>query len=444
MLRSSAARLAIFYTLVFSLSALVLAGMVLFAVHAAMAAQFDDRIRSDMATMTEEYHEGVEEFSSVILQRHAFGDPVLYGLDGPGGLAIGELARSDAATGWSTVMVGAPRPRRIRVLTHDIGAGYRLMVGDDVARIADLDRLVLSRFAWWLAGAVVIGGLGGLLVGRDLHRRLRALSQVAQAVAEGDLTKRAQVRRSPDDLDSLAKTLNTMLDRLCLLMESLKQVSQDVAHDLRTPLWRLRQQLERALEEGEGEARTEAIVRAMENLDITLRTFTAILRIAQIDSGALRSGFVELDLAALAQSVVETLEPLAEEHGSRLTLNGDGAVLALGDRELLSQMLINLIDNGLRHAGPGHQVVVWIGTLDGCPSLVVSDDGPGIPLADRERAFQRFVRLEQSRTTAGSGLGLALVQSIARLHGGSCLLSDAEPGLRALVTLPALADKAQS
>ncbi|MDB5441344.1 MAG: sensor histidine kinase [Caulobacteraceae bacterium] len=438
MLRSSAARLAVFYTLAFSLSALVLAGLVLLAVHAAMAAQFDDRIRSDMATMTEEYHEGIGELSGVIVQRRAFGDPVLYGLDGPAGVAIGELAGSGATTGWSSVTIGSQKPRHIRVLTQNLDGGYRLMVGDDLARIGDLDSLVLNRFAWWLAGAVAIGGLGGLLVGRDLHRRLGALSQVAQAVADGDLRRRAQVRNTSDDLDSLARTFNAMLDQVTTLMESLKQVSQDVAHDLRTPLWRLRQQLERALEEGEGEARVEAIQRAMENLDIILRTFTAILRIAQIDSGSLRAGFVELDLAELARSVVETLEPLAEEQGTGLTLVEEGAVRALGDRELLSQLLINLIDNGLRHAGAGRHVVVSAGLIDDRPTLVVTDDGPGIPAADRERVFERFVRLEQSRTTAGSGLGLALVQSIARLHGGACQLSDAEPGLRATVSLGSL------
>jgi signal transduction histidine kinase len=242
------------------------------------------------------------------------------------------------------------------------------------------------------------------------------------------------VRGSDDDLDRLALTFNRMLDRIAGLMESLRQVSSDVAHDLRTPLTRLRQRLEAGL--ADPRDRGAALEGALTDLDSILDTFAALLRIAQIESGARRAAFRPCDLAALAQTVTEAFAPSAEDNHQSLSLIAEGPVLVDGDAELLTQMLVNLVENALRHAGPRARITVTAARLGRAAVLSVKDDGPGVPEADRERLFDRFYRLERSRSTPGSGLGLALVAAVAKLHGAEVALLPAQPGLEARVSFP--------
>jgi signal transduction histidine kinase len=227
-----------------------------------------------------------------------------------------------------------------------------------------------------------------------------------------------------------------MLDRIAALMESLRQVSTDIAHDLRTPLTRLRGRLEASLAGPPGPEQAGAIEAALGDLDAILATFAALLRIAQIESGARRAAFQTLDLTAVARTVVDAFAPSAEEAGQRLTLEDEAPVLVDGDRELLTQMLVNLVENGLRHAGGRAWVQVRCRVERGLAILAVVDDGPGAPDAERERLFARFHRLEASRSTPGSGLGLALVAAVAKLHGADAGLNDARPGLEAVVSFP--------
>jgi signal transduction histidine kinase len=269
---------------------------------------------------------------------------------------------------------------------------------------------------------------------RDVHRRLAAISGTAEAIIDGDLSRRVPVRGSSDDLDRLAETINRMLDRITTLMESLRQVSNDVAHDLRTPLTRLRQRLEAGLAR-EAE-RGEAIEGALGDLDTILETFAALLRIAQVEGGARRAAFRATDLAQLAGTVVDAFAPSAEDARQTLRLEGEPALTIDGDPELLTQMLVNLVENALRHAGEGAAIRVGVGRIQGAPVLWVADDGPGVPAAEREKLFDRFYRLEHSRSAPGSGLGLALVAAVARLHGAEVRLYDAQPGLEARVSFP--------
>jgi signal transduction histidine kinase len=250
----------------------------------------------------------------------------------------------------------------------------------------------------------------------------------------GDLARRVPVRGSDDDLDRLALTFNRMLDRIAALMESLKQVSNDIAHDMRTPLTRLRQKLEAGL--AAPEDRGLALEGALADLDSILDTFAALLRIAQIEGGARRAAFRPCQLAVLAQTVTDAFAPSAEDQQQSLTLTVETPATVDGDAELLTQMLVNLVENALRHAGARARIFVKVARQGQGAVLSVTDDGPGVPEGEGERLFDRFYRLERSRSTPGSGLGLALVAAVAKLHGAEVVLSSARPGLEARVTFP--------
>ena len=279
------------------------------------------------------------------------------------------------------------------------------------------------------AGVVVLGIAGGYGLSYGMHRRLAAMTGAAEAIIDGDLDRRIPVRGSDDDLDRLSVTFNRMLDRIGTLMDSLRQVSNDIAHDLRTPLTRLRQRLEASRTLMPLEARAEAVEGALSDVDAILDTFAALLRIAQIEGGARRAAFRPVDLSAVARTVVEAFAPSAEDAGRSLTLEADGELMIDGDQELLTQMFANLVENALRHAGEGARIVVRTAAEGTDAVVTVRDNGPGVPEAERGRIFDRFYRLERSRSTPGSGLGLALVAAVARLHDAAVALDDARPGL---------------
>jgi signal transduction histidine kinase len=280
-----------------------------------------------------------------------------------------------------------------------------------------------------VAGAVLLLGLaGGLLLGRSVARRAAAMEAALAAVQGGDLDRRLAVRPGGDEFDRLARRINATLDRLQALMAALREVTDDIAHDLRTPLTRLRQRLDEA-----ARAPTSAAIEAAQGeADRLLEIFAALLRIAQVESGTQRAGFGPVDLSAIAESVAEVYAPAAEERGQTLRAAIAPGLAITGDPALLTQMLANLVENAVRHGRDAGRVSLDV-TADG---IAVTDDGPGIPAAEREKVFHRFHRLDASRSTPGSGLGLALVRAVAELHGISITLEDATPGLRVRLTLP--------
>jgi signal transduction histidine kinase len=434
MFRSTSLRLAALYTAAFAISVVVLGLITLYTTRHALEQQFETRIRAESAALAQEYRsEGLKGVVEAVRERDRTPGALDYGLRGPTGAALaGRLGGERAPMGWS--IVREPDGEPVRVLSAALPDGYVLLVGDDEERIEVLDGAVLRGFGWAFAGVVVLGVLGGFALSRDVHRRLAAISSTAEAIIDGDLASRVPVRGSDDDLDRLALTINRMLDRIAALMESLKQVSSDIAHDMRTPLTRLRNRLEAGL--AEPQERDVAVEGALADLDAILDTFAALLRIAQIESGARRAAFGPCDLSAIARTVVDAFAPSAEDARQSLTLAAAGPVQIDGDAELLTQMLVNLVENGLRHAGPSANIEVRVQRLEGVAVLSVVDDGPGVPTAERERLFDRFYRLERSRSSPGSGLGLALVAAVAKLHGGEVRLLDAAPGLEARVRFP--------
>jgi signal transduction histidine kinase len=256
----------------------------------------------------------------------------------------------------------------------------------------------------------------------------------------GNLSERIPTRAAGDEIDQLATNLNDMMDRLQDLMEGLRQVSNDIAHDLRTPLSRLRQRLEAArLEARSVEDYERAVDQALQDADTALATFSALLRIAQVEAGMRHGSFAELDLSGLIEHLVMTYAPVAEEFGKRLSSSIAPRIRIRGDRELLAQMLVNLIENALRHTPGGSALSVTLHDNGEGPLAVVTDDGPGVPRAEREKIFRRFYRLQTSRTTPGSGLGLALVAAVAELHQIRIRLADNRPGLKVMLQFTATA-----
>jgi len=268
-------------------------------------------------------------------------------------------------------------------------------------------------------------------------RRVDAIERTGREIMEGNLTRRLPVRGTGDEFDRLSEGLNAMLERIQSLMEGVKQVSNDIAHDMRTPLARLRQRLEAARLPGKtADEQAASIDGAIADTDGLLRTFSALLRIAQIESGSRRAGFAEVDLSALFAAMVETYAAVAEDRGQHVSGTIAPGLAMRGDRELLTQVLANLIENALTHSPAGAQVTLTLERIDGRIVGCVADNGPGIPPAQREKAFRRFYRLDTSRTTPGSGLGLSLVAAISALHGIEITLGDNAPGLRVTLHFP--------
>jgi signal transduction histidine kinase len=329
-----------------------------------------------------------------------------------------------------------------RLHRFDLPASYSLLVGRDVESRAALRTLLTQTLAWALLLIGLLSLLGAVVVQRLFSRMLSHVSATAAAISAGDLSRRVRVSGRGDEFDRLAATINDMLDRISRLMDGVRQVSNAIAHDLRTPITRARARLEDAVGHASSPADLRgAIERAVADLDAITAVFQALLRISEIEAGARRSAFALVDLAPLLQDLVELYGAVAEEAGLTLALHVGNGVQTWGDRELIQQAMANLIDNALKFSPPGGTVHVDAELAGAVLRLRVRDEGHGIPPDDLARATERFYRGETARHTPGFGLGLTLVQAVAHLHGGSITLADAGPGLEATLLLPALKDK---
>jgi len=337
---------------------------------------------------------------------------------------------------------GAEHRALVRVV--QLPGGFHLLVGRDLDERERLFGIVVNAGQWSLALVIVLGLLGGFFVSRRVLSRIDAMTGTAQTIMAGDLSGRLPVAGTGDELDRLADNVNAMLERIEALMRGLKEVSDNIAHDLKTPLTRLRNRCEQALRSASGEASYRAALEAtIAESDDLIRTFDALLMIARAESGQARENMTEFDASEIARDVGELYEPVADEKGIALKIDAAAAAPVRGNRELVSQALANLIDNAIKYAGSNGKVngipaeiVVKAGNDGERITLSVADRGPGIPDADRGRVVERFVRLEQSRSEPGSGLGLSLASAVARLHGGELKLEDNHPGLRTTIALP--------
>jgi signal transduction histidine kinase len=325
-----------------------------------------------------------------------------------------------------------------------LSGGFRLLVGRDFEERDRLREILARPARWAVVFLVVLGVAGGLFIARRVLKRIDAVTATSDRIMAGDLSGRLPVAGSGDEFDRLGNSLNTMLERIEGLMTGVKHVSDNIAHDLKTPLTRLRNQAEEALRSAKHESDYRAALeRTIEESDALIRTFEALLMISRAEAGEARTHMVDFDATEVAKGVAELYEPLAEEKGMALSVKADPPLRIHGNRELIGQALANLIDNAIKHGAHGKsgagEIDISASTEGGRAFLSVADRGVGIPRADHARVLERFVRLEESRSRPGAGLGLSLAAAVARLHGGELLLDDNAPGLRVTLALPALA-----
>ena len=336
---------------------------------------------------------------------------------------------------------GGGEAREALVRVFQLSGGFRLLVGRDLQEQSYFRSLLAEAMRFWL---LVLAGLGlvtWVFVSRRVLKRIDAMAATSGRIMSGDLSERLPIEGTGDEFDRLAVSLNAMLDRIEGLMQGLKQVSDNIAHDLKTPLTRMRNRVEEALRaDSDAAIGHEALQRTIEDCDGLIRTFDALLRIARVEAGSSDAEQTDIDAAELMHEIAELYEPVVEDVRGTLTFTGVPGLALRANRELLVQAVINLVENALKYARGSADAELRIDLIAQAQAemvvLVVRDYGPGIADGDKERVLQRFVRLEESRSASGSGLGLSLVAAVARLHGGRFRLMDADPGLRAELRLP--------
>jgi signal transduction histidine kinase len=331
------------------------------------------------------------------------------------------------------------RPSSSRLLRRPLPDGSTLVVGRDMQDRREIEQLVWHALAVGGAAAILLAIGGAVLFRRQLERRVGAIRRTAREIEAGDLTRRIPISGEDDEFARLNRDINSMLDRIELLMDGVRHVSNAIAHDLRTPLARIRSRLEEALRPGNGRARLAETMRfTIQQVDELIVLLDRLLQIAEAESGARRQNFTPVSVGSVLGDVVELYDAAAEAEGITLLSEIAGDPMTLGDKHLLATAAANLVDNALKYAGPGATVRVRVSADRNRAAIVVEDDGPGIPPAERSRVVDRFYRLDRSRSLPGNGLGLSIVTAIASLHRGKLYLEDAAPGLIARMVLPCI------
>lgn len=452
LLRTSAFRLAAAYAGIFG-AALILAAVAIFwAAQSALSLQHESVIAEETAAFSARYRrDGAAGLANAVAERSAVPAGGLYLVaDDRRALLAGNLPSVSEdlwnAVGWVRFVyrrqgVAGPEERLAMARVSRLEGGLRLLVGRDIEDMRRLERELRGLAMLTALVMAVLGFAAGLLMSRRLLRRVGAMTDASARIMQGDLAGRIPATGSGDELDRLAHSLNAMLDRIEQLMAGLREVSDNIAHDLKTPLNRLRNRAEAALRrEAHDGAYREALQEVIEESDGLIRIFDALLSIARLEAGARGNGFREFDLGRAARDAVELYEPLADENGLRIVAPETGPVPMHGEPQLISQALANLLDNAIKYAAPvtrgaGGEICLEVAAHGSMLEIAVADQGPGVAREDRERALQRFVRLETGRARPGSGLGLSLVSAVARLHGGEVRLEDNHPGLRVVMAV---------
>jgi signal transduction histidine kinase len=461
LVRTTAFKLTLVYMTVFALFAACLLGYFAWNTRRLITEQITRTVDAEITGLSEQYNQGgIRRIVFVIDARARRPGSSLYlvttfsgdGLAGNvGSLGEGVLEHS----GWVETVYrrlddpeGTEHHALVRV--YQLPGGFRLLVGRDLEERERLFDIVIAAGWWSITVVIVLGLVGGAFVARRVLKRVDAMTETSRTIMAGDLSGRLPVMGTDDELDRLAVNLNAMLERIEALLRGFKEVSDNIAHDLKTPLTRLRNRAEEALHLGKGDtAYRSALQSTIEESDSLIRTFNALLMIARAESGQSSTPLAEFDAAEVAEGIGELYEPVADEKGITLKIDAIGPLPLRGSRELVTQALANLIDNAIKYANPAllevngmqagaanAEITVTATTDNDRILLSVADHGPGIAEADRAHVVQRFVRLEQSRSEPGSGLGLSLASAVARLHGGELRLEDNHPGLKVVLALP--------
>lgn len=452
LLRSSTFRLALLYMGLSGASVLILLGFIYWATAGYMDRQTDITIDTEIQGLAEQYRQRGLAGLTHLLEARVAKDPL--------GSSVYLLAQEDLTPiignlnrwpeeavlkeGWLRFRLrgwGADAAEhQARARSFVLLGGLRLLVGRDVRELEATRTLILEAFGWGLALTAGLAILGGIMMTSGMLKRIEAINQTSREIMAGDFSRRIPTHGSGDDFDQLAQNLNRMLERIMELMQSVRQVSDNIAHDLRTPLTRLRSRLELALAQlNEPGLASTAVEQAIVDADALLQTFSALLRIARIESRGQPEGGNAVDLPPLLQDLVDLYEPLAmdKEQNLRLVTPAEGELRVCGDRDLLFQAMANLLDNAIKYSPPGGSIRIEARRHHAWVELRVADSGPGIPEEERDKVFNRFYRLESSRTTPGSGLGLSLVQAVVKMHRGHIRLLDNQPGLAVVMEIPA-------
>lgn len=446
-LRTTSFRLATIYVAVFAFSALALGLTVFWAARSALKQQMALRIQAETTFLREEFAAGgMERLVSAVRTRGRGTTALDYLVQSADGTRLaGEIPSiKGSSPGWHTVEVAdatedGGHPEQVLALVSDLDGGQLLVVGDDLGRIDEIEGAIVTAFGWTIGLAALLGIAGGIFLSHAFLRRVDAITGTAEGIIGGDMSRRVPLRGSGDDLDRLSATLNHMLDRIASLMTSLRQVSSDVAHDLRTPLNRLYQRLDdahaRATTVADYRSAVEAALQEAEQL---LDIFAALLRIAQIEGAAPTGNFSKVDLGSVIEAIADAYGPDATAAGRTIATSSEAGCVIDGDRELLTQALANLVENALSHTPTGTQIDLKLQHgSNGDIGFIISDNGPGVDDTDLPRLTQRFYRGEQSRTSAGNGLGLSLVAAVAELHGAKLKYRNLRPGFAVSLIFPA-------
>ena len=449
--RSSSFRLASIYAGLFGVSVLILLAFIYWSTAGLLARQTDETIESEIRGLAEQYRQrGTAGLAAVIRDRVARdpdGSTVYLLATQSFRPIVGNLNRWPSAAadeeGWIGFRLSeregdSQRVRRARARVFTLPGGAHLLVGRDVRALEETTALLIRALSWGLAITILLALAGGAMMSASMLRRIEAINQTSREIMTGDLSRRIPTKGTGDDFDQLAESLNTMLERIETLMDGVRQVSDNIAHDLRTPLTRLRGRLEQLRGQDAADEQGRVLLeQAVSDADGLLTTFGALLRIAEIESGGRRVDFQDVALDALVHDAAEFYEPLSQEKGQRFNVVVQGGLRARGDRDLLFQALANALDNAVKYTPKEGTVSITLSRIGDAAEIAISDTGPGIPEAERENVFRRFYRLEPERRAPGNGLGLSLVAAVAKLHGAHIQLSDNNPGLRLVFRLPA-------
>jgi hypothetical protein len=457
LLKTSTFRLAVIYLALFAASAIALLAYVYWNTAGFLARQTDEAVEAEIAGLAEQYRQGgLPLLVHTVIQRSRDPGQSLYlVLDPAGRVLAGTLdARPQVESGpdgwfdfnYNRKTLDGTEVKAARARAFYLQEGFYLLVGRDVQERREIENLITNSLIWAIGMTVALGLLGGLFMSRNMLARVDEINRSSRDIMDGDLSQRLPIAGTGDELDQLGLNLNAMLDQIEALMTGMRQVTDNVAHDLRSPLNRLRNRLEVTLmQEASPEDYKQALEKTIAEADSLLGTFNALLMIARAEAGSLRDSMTWVDLSASLRDAAELYEPVAEEKDLVIHIDVPGDMKIWGNRELLSQAVANLLDNAIKHGLPQEAGDDRVITVSAGPDLArpgrgivlsVADHGPGIPAAERQHVLERFVRLEASRNTPGSGLGLSLVAAVARLHGGSIELDDNRPGLRVTLHLP--------